>query len=169
MKQLKPEKVIIVDIIIMGIISVYLLIYNIIISIYFHTGYLIKIIEFKNRYSLIFEDINTFIYFYFIKIECILKILFTIIIYIKYKITPKFYLINISQTIFSLLLILIFIFNLFVEYELISFLLIGISSILFQIFYINKCENKYLIIISAFLIPIIFTIIIICYLGVFFI
>ena len=155
MKILKPE-IIVIDIIILGIIDIFLLI----------CGSSIHV------YRLMPHNILDVIYYYII-IECILKIIFTIILIIKYEFTPKLYLKNIPQIIFSLLLVLYFILSLLYEYDRdtyltvhgIPFLLIGISTLIFQLYYINKCDNKYLKIISTFLIPVIFLVFIFCWLG----
>jgi len=154
MKILKPE-IIVIDIIILGIIDIFLLICGNFISIYWLMPY--NIID---------------IIYYYIIVECILKIIFTIILIIKYELTPKFYFKNIPQTLFSLLLILIFIYiflsednHIYLTVHGILFLLIGVSSLIFQLYYINKCENKYLKIISTFLIPIIFLIFIFYWIG----
>jgi len=155
MKILKPE-IIVIDIIILGIIDIFLHICGSSISIYRLMPY------------------NTLdIIYYYIIAECILKIIFTIILIIKYEFTPKFYFKNIPQIIFSLLLVLIFIFiflsednrNIYLTNHGIPSLLIGISTLIFQLYYINKCDNKYLKVISTFLIPIIFLIFIFCWLG----
>ena len=152
MKILKPE-IIVIDIIILGIIDIFLLICGSSISIYRLMPY----------------NILDIIYYYII-VECILKIIFTIILIIKYEFIPKFYFKNIPQIIFSSLLVLYLIFSLLNGYDPyltvhgIPFLLIGISSLIFQLYYINKCDNKYLKIISTFLIPIIFLIFIFCWL-----
>jgi hypothetical protein len=155
MKILKPE-IIVIDIIILGIIDIFLLICGSSISIYRLMPY----------------NILDIIYYYII-VECILKIIFTIILIIKYEFIPKFYFKNIPQIIFSLLFILIFIFifldegnrNTYLTVHGIPLLLIGISTLIFQLYYINKCDNKYLKIISTFLMPIIFLIFIFCWLG----
>ena len=155
MKILKPE-IVVIDIIILGIIDIFLLICGSYVSIYRLMPY--------NTPDIIY---------YYIIVECILKIIFTIVLIIKYEFTPKFYFKNIPQIIFSLLLILIFIFilldegnrNIYLTVHGIPFCLIGISSLIFQLYYINKCDNKYLKIISTFLIPVIFLIFIFCWIG----
>jgi hypothetical protein len=154
MKILKPE-IIVTDIIILGIIDILFLICGNSISIYRLMPY----------------NILDIIYYYII-LECILKIIFTIILIIKYEFMPKFYFKNIPQIIFSSLLILIFIFiflskdnHIYLTVHGIPFLLIGVSSLIFQLYYINKCDNKYLKIISTFLIPIIFLLFIFYWIG----
>jgi hypothetical protein len=155
MKRLKPG-IIVIDIIILGIIDIFLFICGSYVSIYRLMPY------------------NTLdIIYYYIIVECILKIIFTITLILKYEFTPKFYFKNIPQIIFSLLFILYFILSLLNTYDRntyikvhgIPFCLIGISTLIFQLYYINKSDNKYLKIISTFLIPVIFLIFIFCWLG----
>jgi CDP-diglyceride synthetase len=150
MKKLNPEKIIIIDIIIMGIIVIYFVVTALINS---------------------FLWLIPIPYIVFI-IICILKIIFPIINMIKNKIKPKIYIMNLPLFIVSLLPIAFFIRLLFLDdndlgryliVPSIYFLIVGISSIIYQICYVNDCNNKNLRMGSSILMPIMLLVIIFAY------
>ena len=114
-----------------------------------------------------YANIFVYIIFLIIMIECILIIIFILINIFKQKIKPNIYLNNIPLIIFSI----IFIFNIIgcilggVLYIGIPLIIAGIKYILFQIYYINNCENNKLKLITTILVPILYFIISIFWLG----
>ena len=164
MKENKSEIIIIIDIVIMGIITVFLFLCYKYFFLGLWKGYS-NILGINIYYMLIF--------FYYIIIVCIFKIIFIIILIIKNKINPKIYLTNIPQIIISVIFILFAIIMLLREYDRrvyfmvhgIPLFFIGISSIIFQFFYINNCKSNYLKITSTFIIPVIYIILLYLWLG----
>jgi hypothetical protein len=151
-------KIIPLDVIILGIIDIVLITCNI-----FHSA-------FWGIYFRIFD----FIFHYFM-LECILKILIPIINIIKTKnIKPTIYLENVFQFIVSAFYVFFALSILFHEYDRkvyftdlgIPLLIIGISSLMFQLYWVNNLSNTIIRIISNILTPFTSLVIMNCFMGI---
>ena len=125
--------IIIIDILILGFSSFFLLIS----------------LDYGQKYFII-------ILFCFVALECILKIIIVIISINKNKIKPNIYLKRIPQIIFtSIFSIIAFLALIFHPIKLfLPSIIVGISYLIFQIYYINNYEDGILKFISTMTIPI---------------